>query len=111
MATLASPRRPARRDRSAWHVVGFFVGLPVLVCAMLWATLALTATSRVKNRLTEFNQGHAVMVCDDGYIDAAGSWWNALTGGGALRCTAWSLRRGQGDVPAGMVEWPTSPRR
>ncbi len=111
MPAAIPARRPAEPERSTWRVVGFFVGLPVLVGVMVWGATALTTSSRIKNRLTEFNRGHAVMVCDDGYIDAAGSWWNTIIGDGALRCTSWSLRAGQGDVPAGMVEWPSSPKR
>lgn len=111
--SLSAARGPRRAGAGwgAWHIAAFIVVLPVLVCLMLWGAMALSEPSRVRNRVAEWNQGSPSMVCNEGLLDSGGSWWNAMTGTGAVRCTSWSLPPGRGNAAPGLVEWPTSPRR
>jgi hypothetical protein len=51
------------------------------------------------------------MLCTEGTVERGdGSWLDRILDAGTFRCAAWRMR-GQRPGPAGLVEWPSSPRR
>jgi len=85
--------------------------LPVVTGALLVIAGAVGDSHRVPAELAAWKMQSGVMFCSEGTIaHGDGSFIDRLVEAGQFRCGAWRMR-GQRPTTAGLVEWPSSPRR
>jgi hypothetical protein len=105
---------PSRRQRTRarlWRAVVLTACLPVVLGVLLWGASVMSDSHRVPAALAAWALESGVMLCTEGRIvHGDGSVADRLLGTGQFRCGAWRMR-GPRPTPAGLVEWPSSPRR
>jgi len=104
-----TPRK--RTGRRLWRIALLVACLPLVTGGLLLAAGAVNDRQRVPAELASWKQQSGVMLCSEGSIQRGnGSLLDRLLDAGTFRCAAWRMRF-QRPTTAGLVEWPTSPRR
>ncbi|HEX2543151.1 MAG TPA: hypothetical protein VHM00_18970 [Caldimonas sp.] len=94
-----------------WRSVALLACVPIVSGALLLGASVVSDGHRVPRELAAWKLQTGVMLCTEGTIQRGdGSWLDRVLAAGTFRCGSWAMR-GQRPGPAGLVEWPTSPRR
>lgn len=112
-ATMTAPDTPARKRTGLriLRLVLLLTCLPLVTGGLLLAAGSFNDGQRVPAELAAWKQQSGDMVCTEGAIRRGnGSLVDRLLDAGTFRCAAWRMRF-QKPTTAGLVEWPTSPRR
>ena len=110
---MTAPDTPPRK-RTGFRIlrlVLLLACLPLVTGGLLLAAGSINDSQRVPAELAAWRQQSGVMVCSEGSVQRGdGSLVDRLLDAGTFRCAAWRMRF-QKPTTAGLVEWPTSPRR
>jgi hypothetical protein len=110
MKTVLPPTLKHRGLR-VWRTLLLLTLLPLVSGGLLLGASAVNDSHRVPAELTAWKLQTGVMLCTEGTVERGdGSWLDRILDAGTFRCAAWRMR-GQRPGPAGLVEWPSSPRR
>jgi hypothetical protein len=94
-----------------WRTLGLAAILPLVSGALLLGASVVDDSHRIPRELAAWKLQTGVMLCTEGTIQRGdGSWLDRILDAGTFRCGGWNMR-GQRPGPAGLVEWPSSPRR
>ena len=104
-----SPRK--RTGVRILRLVLLLACLPFVTGGLLLAAGSFNDRQRGPAELAAWKQQSGVMVCTEGAIQRGnGSLLDRLLDAGTFRCADWRMRF-QKPTTAGLVEWPSSPRR